>query len=199
MSSSQQTLFTRPPTPNALPDEPAEYFRPADPEPGALQNDISSLDEDQPAEYFRPSYPEPGAPENDISSLDEDEPAEYFRPTVPPLPNQIPSLDQDQPEEYFRPTDAEPGALENDLLFRDTSLQLDGQTDMSDLFNFNYLATHSTEENLGLECLLQPLDMDVDIDMGYEEGGEGGQEEDIEARLVAALTDVSPAPPPLDG
>ena len=143
MSSSQQMVFGRPPTPNALPDEPADYFRPADPEPGALQNDISFHN----------------------------------------------SADGDQPAEYFRPADAVPGAPENQCLY----LPLNGQTDMSDLFNFGYLATHSTDENLGLDRLLQSHDTNVDtgaeMELGYGEPQD--MEDDIDARLLAALTGVN--------
>ncbi|CAF9931397.1 MAG: hypothetical protein HETSPECPRED_007858 [Heterodermia speciosa] len=261
-SSHQQPTFYRPPTPNALPDEPEDYFRPSIPSPGDPANEIPSRFPnsistphqqptfyrpptpnalpDEPEDYFRPFNP--SSPSNDLSSLSpnssssfsssSDEPADYWRPFIPydpanDLSSPSPSSsspadddDEDEPADYWR--ESNPGALENEIAFRNTCLELDGQTDMSDLFNFGYLDTHSTEENLGLDCLLQAhplthdmnLDMDMEMEMGMGTGMEMGMEpgmrfefgygegfsqvqygngnesenDDIDARLVAALT-----------
>ena len=117
MSSHEQMTFHRPASPNALSDEPAEYFREAiisssqqmtfhrPASPSALT--------DEPAEYFREAtvssthqmtFHRPASP----NALP-DEPAEYFREAIISSSQEMtshrpasPSALADEPAEYFR-------------------------------------------------------------------------------------------------
>lgn len=180
MSSIPHIAFHRPAFPNALPDEPAEYFRePVLPEQEQQaqnfpnqsllsQNQAAGffhssqvLDADEPAEYFRsPTLPASffRAPK---TPADDDEPAEYFRPSHLDEIDEIhfgmspaKSPFQDEPEEYFRPANI--GGFENEI-FGQTE-QLNGQQGINDLyFPDLFVAEHSSAENPQLNRLLQSL------------------------------------------
>lgn len=200
MDSSTTPTFIRSPTPCALADESAEYFREApmpDPdEPAEYFREATMPDNDEPAEFFR-SAPMP----------DNDEPAEFFRPSaLDEVEAAAPSIDENQPEEHFRPIDY------NILSVPQFS---PAQAQFGQCFNLSQQQQQQVTEqspfqpSRPLNALLHPMQTPVPMSnpqmaqMGFSDPQDadvdylfkwtpliGYDEKSVEARLVQAMTGV---------
>ena len=197
---SRLPRFERPPSPCALPDETAEYFRdaPIDSDESVKSLEDTPIDLDEPAEFFR------DAP------IDLDEPAEYFRDAPVDLDESADlfceaptSFDDaadyfhlstlresliDQTAEYFNPADPSLFDTTDYQIISQAQPQVHMETDQwysyADLPNVQ----SPFQPSRSLETLLQPIrtPMPVNSPQMFRMGFCEPQETNVESQLEGA-------------